>query len=209
MASKPEFDYESLLARAKKDLPEVSQSDARWEMPEPDVMYEGRMTVLRNVDDILSAVRREESHLVTFLLREIGTAGSKEGDRLILQGNVPMKAIKDRLDNYVKTYVLCSECHRPDTHLEKDERTLILKCEACGAHKPITPRRAKPPGPKKEAIEEGKVYEVLVQDISQRGDGVAKVDKYTLFVPKGQKGVRYRVLVEKISGTVAFTKIQP
>jgi translation initiation factor 2 subunit 2 len=209
MATKPDFDYSALLARAKKELPEVSESDARWELPEPDVIYEGRMTILRNIDQIVSAIRREEQHLVTFLLREFGTAGGKEGDRLIFQGNLPTKQIQERLQNYVNTYVLCSECHRPDTHLEKDERTVILKCEGCGARKPITVRRVKPVEQKKDAIEEGKVYEVFIQDISQRGDGVAKMDRFTIFVPKGRKGMRVRVLIEKISGNIGFAKIQP
>lgn len=209
MAAKPSFDYASLLKRAKENLPEVAEGDSRWEMPEPDVQYEGRTTILRNIDDILSAVRRDEDHLIPYLLREIGTAGGKEGDRMIFQGNIPMKTIKERLDSYVNTFVLCSECNRPDTHLEKDERTLILKCEACGAHKPITVRRQKQKEEKKDALEEGKVYELGVLEISRRGDGVSRVDRFTIFIPGGKKGETYNVHIEKISGNIAFGKIVP
>lgn len=207
--SKAYADYKVLLSRAKKELPEPTSTGERWEIPKVDLMTEGRTTVLRNLEDILGKLRRDQNHLVTYLLRELGTAGDASSGRLIFQGNIPPKNVQDRIDAYAKIYVICSECGRPDTHLTKEERTTLLQCEACGAHKPIAARPQKAPPKPEAAVVEGKVYEMFIQEISQRGDGVAKHEGYTVFVPGGRKGAQVRVLVEKISGNVAFGRIQP
>lgn len=201
--------YLELLKRAKGALPEPTSSGERWEIPKVDLMVEGRATVIRNFEEILQRTRREASHLTTYMLRELGTAGDHEGGRLTIQGTPQLKSVQDRLNEYCRTYVICSECGRPDTHLEKDERITILKCEACGAHKPIQSRRARAAPKPEPALVEGKVYDLYVQDVSQRGDGVAKVAGFTVFVPGGRKGAQLRVLIEKISGNVAFGRIQP
>lgn len=201
--------YADLLKKAKRELPEPTSSGERWEIPKVELMTEGRTTVIRNMDFVLEKVRREESHLTTFLLREIGTAGGYENGRLTFQGNIAPKIIQERLEEYCRTYVICSECGRPDTHLTKDERTTVLKCEACGAHKPIVARRARTPPKPEPMVKEGKVIDVLIQDVSQRGDGVAKMEGYTIFVPGGRKGAQVKVMIEKTSGNVAFARIQP
>lgn len=201
--------YADLLKKAKKELPEPTSTGERWEIPKVDLMTEGRATVIRNFDFILEKVRREADHLTTYMLREIGTAGDYENGRLVFQGNIAPKIIQERLNEYCRIYVICSECGRPDTHLEKDERTTILKCEACGAHKPIVARRARAAPKPEPMVKEGKVIDVLVQDVSQRGDGVAKMEGYTIFIPGGRKGAQVKVLIEKTSGNVAFARIQP
>ncbi len=203
------FDYKSLLSRAKKELPEPKSSGERWETPQLDVMTEGRATVIRNWPAIVEKLRRDPQHLVTYLLRELGTAGGIEGERVTFQGNLIPRTIQERLESYVQTYVICSECGRPDTHLDKQERTTLLKCEACGAHKPIVTRRVRAAPQAKPTLEENKVYELNIDDISQRGDGVARHLGFTIFVPGGKKGQRYRILIEKTSGGVAFGRIQP
>jgi translation initiation factor 2 subunit 2 len=201
--------YLDLLKRAKQELPQPTSSGERWEIPKVDLMVEGRTTVLRNFDEILQKVRRESEHLTTFMLREIGTAGEAAGGRLTFQGNIAPKIVQERLNEYCRTYVICSECGRPDTHLSKDERTTVLKCEACGAHKPIQARRARTAPKPEPMVKEGKVVELIVQDVSQRGDGVGKMEGYTIFIPGGRKGAQLKVMIEKISGNVAFGRIQP
>ena len=202
-------DYKSLLAKAKKELPEPTSSGERWETPVADIMSEGRTTVIRNWPEIVQKLRREPAHIVTYLLRELGTAGGVEGDRVVFQGNLPAKNIQERFATYVRTYVTCSECGRPDTRLDKQDRTTMLKCEACGAHHPIVVRKARAPVVEKPTLKEGQVYDMMIQDISQRGDGVAKMFGFTIFVPGGRKGNQHKILIEKISGGVAFGRIQP
>jgi translation initiation factor 2 subunit 2 len=33
----------------------------------------------------------------------------------------------------MKHFVICPECNRPDTKIERSDRFAFLKCEACGA----------------------------------------------------------------------------
>ena len=55
----------------------------------------------------------------------------------MLKGRVPPKRIKEKIVAYVKTYILCGECKAPDTRFLKEDRTTLLKCQACGATRPV------------------------------------------------------------------------
>ncbi len=201
-----EDDYNVLLTRLRKSLPETITTHKRFEIPEPEVLYEGKTTVLRNFGDIVDAINRESSHLMAFLLKEVGTAGSQEGRRAQFKGRVPVSQLGDRINNYVDLYVLCSECHRPDTKLVKEGRTLVLECEACGAHRPVRVHKSTITSKKLSALEEGKEYDVMIQDIGKKGDGIAKIDKYTIFVPGVAKGATAKICIVKIQGSIAFAK---
>jgi translation initiation factor 2 subunit 2 len=110
--------------------------------------------------------------------------------------------------NYTETFVLCSECGKPDTRINKEGRVLVLECEACGAHRPVNVRKSTR-GAEKEGIKEGGVYEVMVEDVGRKGDGVTKLDKYIIYVPGAAKGTRLKVKIQKISGNVAFSVPAP
>lgn len=200
-------DYAALLKRARAKVPANVGTGERFVMTPPEVLQEGKQTIIRNLGDILDKLNRTHDHMVPILLREIGTAGSYEDGRLLLQGKVSEDNINTRIQKYVETYVICGECGRPDTHLQKEERTTIVKCDACGAHRPIKA------GPKKqvlkpeEAVVEGKTYEVMIEDQGKRGDGIARRDKYVIFVKGAVKGVVYNVKIEKVTGTLAFAGI--
>ncbi|HWM52643.1 MAG TPA: translation initiation factor IF-2 subunit beta, partial [Thermoplasmata archaeon] len=60
--------YEELLARAKKALPAALSSGERFQVPAPDVVIEGKTTILRNFDDIVGAIRRDPDMVLTYLL---------------------------------------------------------------------------------------------------------------------------------------------
>lgn len=144
--------------------------------------------------------------MLQYLLRELGTAGSQEGRRLIFQARLVRGQIEDKLSSYIATFVMCSECNRPDTHLIREGRTLVLKCEACGAHRPIRVKKAAPQV-QRPALEEGKIYEFTVEDIGGRGDGVARKEGYTVFIPGTGKGMTVKAFVEKVTGNIAFAKL--
>ncbi len=133
-----DLDYEKLLERAREGLEDVMQNAERFSPPIPDIMHEGsKKTIIRNFSEIVDSLRRDETHLYKFLLQELGTAGSVNNRRLVLQGRVPEKKIKDRIKSYIETFVVCQECNRPDTSFLRTGRTLNLHCEACGAKRPI------------------------------------------------------------------------
>lgn len=133
----PDDDYEALLARARKQIPQDISAKARWSLPEPKIMIEGSNTIIRNLGDVVTAMHRDANHVFQFLLKELGTAGSMDGPRVQLKGRIPPKRIRERLTHYVKQYVRCNECRAPDTHFVKQDRTTLLKCQACGATRPV------------------------------------------------------------------------
>ena len=203
MAPQETFDYELLLERAKKKLPTTLESHDRFQIPEADVMIEGKTTVIRNFGDIVDALRREPAHLLGYLLRELGTAGSMEGRRVVFKGKVAVAQVADRIKNYVDEYVLCSECSRPDTKIVKDGRILILVCETCGAHRPVHVKKQVKAKEAKE-IEAGETYDMMIEDVGKKGDGIARKGNFIVYVPGTAKGSQVKVKIEKVSGTVAF-----
>jgi translation initiation factor 2 subunit 2 len=135
------MDYKKLLKRVKVLLPEEPSSSSRFEIPKVDIMYEGKKTILRNFGDILRMIHRDGSHMLPLLLREVGTAGEQVGDRVVLQGEIPGSLIQTRVEQYIKSYVICPVCKRPDTKISKQGRVTVLKCDACGAISPVQRRR--------------------------------------------------------------------
>lgn len=198
--------YEQLLQRAKKALPDALSSGERFQVPAPDIAFEGKTSILRNFEDIVQAIRRDPDMVLTYLLRELGTAGSVEGRRVVFKSKVTAPQVEDRIKSYVEAYVLCQECGRPDTRLVKEDRVAMLECDACGARRPV--KAVKKAAKVVEApLVEGKVYELMIQDIGKKGDGIAKLDKYVIYVPGTAKGAIVKVFIEKIAGTVAFGRI--
>ncbi|MEM0343670.1 MAG: translation initiation factor IF-2 subunit beta [Thermoplasmata archaeon] len=203
MAAEETFDYEALLERAKQKLPVTLESSDRFQVPEPDVMIEGKTTVIRNFGEIVDVLRRDPQHLLGYLLRELGTAGTMEGRRVVFKGKVTAPQVAERIKSYVEEYVLCSECNRPDTRIVKDGRVLILVCETCGAHRPVHVRKQAKVEEAKE-LEVGQVYEFMIEDVGKKGDGIARKGNFIIYVPGTAKGSQVKVKIEKISGTVAF-----
>lgn len=201
-----EFEYESLLKRAKANLPENIAEHERFQIPEPDLFMEGKSTVFRNFGELADTLRRDPEAILAYLLREMGTAGNLDGRRAIFKSRLAPDRLDKRLKAYVNTFVLCSECDRPDTKLVREGRVLVLECDACGAHRPVNVPRASaaPEGP---ALAIGKTYEVMIQDLGRKGDGVARVDKYIVFVPGTTKGTVVKVKIDNISGTTAFAHV--
>ncbi|AEH61660.1 translation initiation factor aIF-2, beta subunit [Methanosalsum zhilinae DSM 4017] len=198
-------EYEKLLDRALENLPDVETTDARFIIPEPRIFIEGKTTVLDNFTNIINVLNRDPDHLMKYLTRELGTAGKVEGSRAIFQGKFPKELIKSNIESYVEEYVICSECGRPDTQLEKVERVMVLKCLACGAHRPVKKRKAMTEVAR-DAIEEGKQYEVKIEAVGSKGDGIAKVGKFTIFVPGASQGDVVNIRIKRISGTLAFAE---
>ncbi len=189
-----------------KKMPDTKGPKERFVMPVPKVYYEGKTTVLENFAAIADAFDREPEHLMKYMLQEMGTAGKIEGHRGVFQGKFAEQAIARQIDSYFEEYVVCSECRLPDTHLIKSDRVLMLKCDACGAHRPVRKRKAVATV-QKDMIEEGETYELRVESVGNKGDGIAKVDKYLIFIPSTVKGEIVKAKIKKISGTLAFAEV--
>lgn len=199
-------DYLELLEKARGQLPENVGHRDRWTLPPVDLVPEGRMTILRNFRDILNELRRDEDHVAKYLMQQIGTAGQIDGDRLIFTGRLSDSLVMERLRDYVATYVQCTECGSPDTHLERTDRVQILKCEACGAHTPVKARKAHQKARDAVEVREGAVIEVTIKQTGSRGEGKAPLEGYTLIVPKTEAGTTLKVKITRISGKLAFAE---
>ena len=130
-------DYNELLDRAIEQLPEKVFESKRFTVPRAYSVIQGNRTIIQNFSEVADAMNRDPQHVLKFLLREMGTAGNLEGSRAIMQGKFTHYLINDRIEDYVKRFVMCHECNRPDTKIIREERVDILKCEACGAKAPL------------------------------------------------------------------------
>jgi translation initiation factor 2 subunit 2 len=103
--------------------------------------------------------------------------------------------------------VLCSECGLPDTRLVTENRTQMLRCDACGAFRPVSKNAAQNrSSAATDAVEEGATYEVKITGTGRKGDGVAERGNYTIFVPGAQEGDVVQIYIENISGNLAFAR---
>ncbi|MEM0493243.1 MAG: TRAM domain-containing protein, partial [Candidatus Thermoplasmatota archaeon] len=89
----------------------------------------------------------------------------------------------------------------------KKDRMILIRCDACGAFRPVGSLKKKRSTPETETLKEGCVYEVTIKDIGKRGDGVAYVDKYAVYISGAVKGSTVKVKIDKISGNAAFGSI--
>jgi translation initiation factor 2 subunit 2 len=197
--------YEEMLKSAYSEMPEPTDTGERFIMPKTKIYIEGKTTVLENFADIASMLNRDKDHFMKFILGELGTAGKIDGNRAIFNGKFEESQFEAIVTTYVNDYVICSECGRPDTKLVKDDRVQMLLCEACGSKRPIRKRKAKTEI-QGSAIEEGKELEVHIESISKKGDGVAHIGKYILYVSGTKVGQNVKVRITRISGSVAFTQ---
>lgn len=131
------MEYEKLLERAKKNLPEKADAKERFEMPKVKGHIEGNKTIITNFTQVASILRRDEKHILKYLLRELATPGVIDGQRLTFGRKINSTTINDKLQKYANKFVICKDCKRPDTQTIKEGKVLVLKCTACGAKHPI------------------------------------------------------------------------
>lgn len=198
-----EDDYLAMLDRAKEKLPDTIESHERFELPDLDIIQEGKITIFRNFMDVVSKVRREPEHLLQYLLKELGAPGNLEDRRVVFKAKIRASDIDERVRDYTETYVICSECGRPDTKMVKEGRTLVLECEACGAHRPVNVKK----GTRSETgngLKEGDIVEVFISDVGKKGDGIGKIMDYLVIVPGTVKGTTVHAKITNISAKTAF-----
>jgi translation initiation factor 2 subunit 2 len=126
-------DYENLLERCMCRIPKESKGGSRFTMPKADVLIQGARTIVSNFYEVASALRRDPKHLLKFFLKELATSYEEKDRNVTFQGRFPGPLINRKLELYVKYYVLCPNCCRPDTKIIRVGREEVLKCEACGA----------------------------------------------------------------------------
>ena len=125
--------YEELLQRARKNLPATAIEETRFELPKFESFTEGAKTIIKNFVEVAKTLHREPAHLLKFLQAEAGTFGEIEEQRLVLKGQKKVEILNEKLSLYIKEFVICKECKKPDTEMRKVEHVDQVKCKACGA----------------------------------------------------------------------------
>jgi translation initiation factor 2 subunit 2 len=124
--------YENLLESAYKIVKPIKHSE-RFEIPKIEGHLEGNKTILTNLQQISSNLRRDQNHLLKFLLKELATSGTLKGNRIIFQRKIGSGNINEKIKDYAQEFVICKECKKPDTEFIKDHKFLFVHCLACGA----------------------------------------------------------------------------
>ncbi|KAK2898939.1 hypothetical protein QQF64_031698 [Cirrhinus molitorella] len=136
--SERDYTYDELLSRVfnimrEKNPDMVAGEKRKFVMKPPQVVRVGtKKTSFVNFTDICKLLHRQPKHLLAFLLAELGTSGSIDGNnQLVIKGRFQQKQIENVLRRYIKEYVTCHTCRSPDTILQKDTRLYFLQCETC------------------------------------------------------------------------------
>jgi len=126
-----------MLEEAYKKIKIVSSSAERFEIPKVEGKVQGKNTFIININEIASYIRRPVEKIAKFLQKELAVAGVLEKDRLILKTTLNSAKVNEKIGLYVKEFVICTECKKPDTEVISEKGIKFKHCLACGAKSPI------------------------------------------------------------------------
>ena len=56
-------------------------------------------------------------------------------------------------------------------------------------------------------VQEGQTYEVVVESVGEKGDGIAKIQGFVVIVPGTKKGDKVKVVIKAVRGSVSFAEV--
>lgn len=127
--------YEEMLENALKNLPDIISISDRYTLPELEVKHEKNKTYILNIKEILYKIKRSTEEFRGDFLKVVGVPGRFERDVLVLNGLIGRETLKKKLEDYVKFFVICEVCKKPETIIINENDIRYLKCEACGNKK--------------------------------------------------------------------------
>ena len=111
--------------------PELQQK-RKFQIKTPQLARVGtKKTVWSNFAEICSMMRRSPDHVFQFMMSELGTEGSIDGNsRLVIRGKFVPKYIESLLRKYIGEYVTCQMCRSFNTTLTRDptSRLYFVEC---------------------------------------------------------------------------------
>jgi translation initiation factor 2 subunit 2 len=129
--------YEEMLKRAYNSIPQKALSHERFEIPKVESFIQGNKTIVKGVNALIDNMRRDRKHFVKWLNKETALPISEGNGQFIINGKIGMIPLNKLIENYFNQFVLCPECKKPDTKVITQDGVRMLKCEACGAIKPV------------------------------------------------------------------------
>jgi len=130
-------EYLKLLERGKKLAPKIPDTSSRFTIPKAIVELIGGKTHILNFKAMSDILHRDPQHFATYLSKEVGAPYVVKTEKLILARTINPKLIQKKIEKYVKTFVLCPVCGKPDTVIVKEGKIFNLHCQVCGAKSPI------------------------------------------------------------------------
>jgi translation initiation factor 2 subunit 2 len=134
-----DFSYESLLKSAMEKVPRHEGSGKRFKVPQVVVEPQGPRTVIKNIGEVASALRRDPAQVGRYIAKELAAPGSLQNGTFVVQTKANRDLVQGELESYIKNFVYCRVCGEPDTRLEKEDRIVFIRCEACGARSAAKP----------------------------------------------------------------------
>ncbi|TAL56183.1 MAG: translation initiation factor IF-2 subunit beta [Nanoarchaeota archaeon] len=134
------MDYESLLGRGKKQLPEVASKVERFEIPKVLGHIQGNRTIISNFHQIIASLRREPEHFLKFLQKELAVPAEIKKTGLIVGAKMSATRFNEKIIQYTQEFVACPVCKKHDTSLIKEDKYTFIKCQVCGAKSPVKMR---------------------------------------------------------------------
>jgi translation initiation factor 2 subunit 2 len=131
------MNYEELLNEAYENVEVNEECGDRFEVIKVKGHHEGTKTVISNFAQIVTCIRRTPEHLLKFLGKELASQGEISGDRLILSRKLASKDVNEKIEKYVKEYVVCPKCGKPDSELNDDGGKTFMHCLACGEKREV------------------------------------------------------------------------
>ena len=133
------LNYEKMLDRLYLSLPKGVLTKERFVVPKVESFLQGRKTIFKNFAQLTKDVRRETREMYKYFTKELAVPMNIESERLVINAKFLPNQLQVVFENYAKSYVLCHECQKPDTHYLDRNGVKVLKCEACGATSKIQP----------------------------------------------------------------------
>lgn len=90
-------------------------------------------SVFVNFNEISSILHRDPKHLYSFILAQLGTSGTVDGNQLIIKGRYQSIHLNSVLNRYIKEFVTCNECDSQETNINKTH----LTCDSCGSERSV------------------------------------------------------------------------
>jgi putative translation initiation factor aIF-2 beta subunit len=123
--------YEEMLNDAYKKVTRTEIAE-RFEIPKVKGHHAGVRTIITNFNQIVAHIRRNADHFTKALAKSLASSFETKGERLILSRKLSSKEINQKIEDYVKEFVLCAKCKKPDTELIEEKGKTFIHCLACG-----------------------------------------------------------------------------
>lgn len=126
------MEYDDMLSDARDEIPEPEEAHDRFQIPDVSGRIEGGRTIITNFSEVADVLRRDPSHLLKFLNRELATRGDIDGKTAELERRLRPDQLNEKISDYKDRFVTCPSCEKADTVLNHDGTDYTMKCEACG-----------------------------------------------------------------------------